>query len=65
MQVRNNQDGFMIADIIIDKVTGWVRQSTIAQTIKGNTEIKDSPKVPGGKVIPMEMHADITITDIH
>jgi len=65
MQVRNNQDGFMTADIVVDKLTGWLKQSTISQTIKGNTEIKDSPKVPGGKIIPMEMHADITITDIH
>jgi hypothetical protein len=65
MPVKNNLDGFITAEIVLDKKTGWIKQSTITQTIYGNTEIKDNPKVPGGLVMPIDMRSDIVITDVH
>ncbi len=65
MPVKNNLNGIMTADIVVDKTTGWLKQSTIMQTINGITEIKDNPQLPGGLVMPVYMQSDITITDAH
>jgi hypothetical protein len=61
--IRYRLSGFMQADIRIDKLTGWIKESRITQTITGNTEIKDSPKMPGGMVIPMNMRSEMVITN--
>ncbi|MES2279153.1 MAG: DUF6263 family protein [Bacteroidota bacterium] len=63
--LKYNLDGSRLADIVVDKVTGWVKQSTIIQNIGGTTEIKDNPKTPGGLIIPTVMRSDVVITDIH
>ncbi|GAB3931475.1 hypothetical protein GCM10028827_28410 [Mucilaginibacter myungsuensis] len=65
MQVRNNLEGVMASDIVIDKTTGWLKQASLYQSIEGNTEIKDNPKVPGGIKMPMTMRSDVVITDVH
>jgi hypothetical protein len=61
-QMRYNLGGSMSADIVVDKVTGWLKQSTIIQNIGGSTEIKGSPQIPAGMVMPIVMKSDITVT---
>jgi len=65
MPVRNNLNGGMLADLVIDKTTGWVKQSSITQSITGTTEVKDNPKMPGGSVMPVNMKNEIVVTDVH
>jgi len=65
MPVKSDINGFMEAVILVDKTTGWTKQATINQTISGNTEIKDNPKLPGGLIMPTSMRSDIVITDMH
>jgi hypothetical protein len=65
MLVRNNLNGGMLADMVVDKVTGWVKQSGIVQSITGTTEIKDNPKLPGGVTMGVNMRNEITVKDVH
>ncbi|QKJ29738.1 hypothetical protein HQ865_08190 [Mucilaginibacter mali] len=63
--LKYNMEGSRSADIVVDTVTGWVKQASILQNIGGTTEIKDNPTVPGGMVIPTVMKSEVVITDVH
>jgi hypothetical protein len=63
--LKYNLEGTRSADIVVDNITGWVKQASILQSIGGTTEIKDNPKTPGGLIIPMVMKSDVVITDVH
>lgn len=65
MPIKYNMEGSRSADIVVDTITGWVKQASILQNIGGTTEIKDNPKMPGGIVIPTLMKSEVVITDIH
>jgi hypothetical protein len=60
--MRYNLDGQVSGDIVIDKVTGWVKQSTINQSIGGTTEMKKDAMSAPNMIIPMVMKSDIVIT---
>ncbi|GAB3906876.1 DUF6263 family protein [Mucilaginibacter boryungensis] len=60
--MRYNLDGHITGDIVVDKMTGWVKQSTINQTIGGTTEVKTNALAAPSMVIPMVMKSDIVIT---
>ncbi|MFI5139382.1 MAG: DUF6263 family protein [Sphingobacteriales bacterium] len=61
--VKYNMKGTSITDIKADKITGWVNEVKLTQVMKGNIEILDNPKVPGGANIPMTINTDVTTTD--
>jgi len=63
MPMKYHVSGTMIADITADKVTGWVSESKIKQTLSGTVEIKDNPKIPGGIVFPMSVVNETLSTD--
>lgn len=63
--LKYNMEGSRLADIVVDTITGWVKQASILQNIGGTTEIKDNPKMPGGIIIPTLMKSEVVITDIH
>jgi hypothetical protein len=47
----------------LDKATHWTTEAKVTQTIKGNVQIKDNPKVPGGMTVPITLTDEQTITD--
>lgn len=63
MQLKYKLSGFMSTDMVVNRATGWLKESKISQKISGETQIKESEKIPGGMMIPMTMSSDITITD--
>ena len=56
-------NGTSTNELKVDKATGWVLEAKINQSIKGDVQIKDNPKVPGGMTIPMTLTTDQIITD--
>jgi hypothetical protein len=63
MPMKYNVNGVSEYDLKIDKESGWIAEARINQVIKGNVEIKDNPKLPGGMIIPMTITDDQTISD--
>lgn len=64
MPVRfNNVSGTTSAEITIDKATGWIIDSKTRKNIKGDMEIKDNPKVPGGMNFPMSIDGDVNVAN--
>ena len=61
LPIKYKLAGTMVSDIKVDKVTGWVTELKLKQLIKGNIEIEDNPKVPGGMIIPMTISNDQVI----
>ena len=57
-----NSTGTATTDIKLDRATGWVTESKTTKTIKGDIEILDNPKVPGGLTFPIAVNADIAIS---
>jgi len=55
----NNVNGTYTVEIKLDKATGWITESKISKHIKGDLEIKDNPKIPGGITFPMSIDGDI------
>ena len=53
-------EGGTLTDIKIDRRTGWILELSQKQLMAGNIEIKDNPKVPGGKTVPIFFTTDIT-----
>jgi hypothetical protein len=64
MPIKFNLSGTITSDIKINKKSGWVIESKINEIIKGTTQIKDNPKVPGGMTIPMTINSEMKITGI-
>lgn len=63
MPMKYNVNGTSQYDLKIDKESGWIAEARINQVIKGNVEIKDNPKLPGGMIIPMTITDDQTISN--
>ncbi len=63
MPMKYMVNGTATTDLKIDKATGWLTEAKITQAMKGNIDIKDNPKVPGGMSIPITINVDQTITD--
>jgi len=62
LPVKYKLAGTVVSDIKVDKTTGWVSELNLKQLIKGNIEIEDNPKVPGGMIIPMSISNDQIIS---
>jgi hypothetical protein len=62
MPMKYNVNGTSQYEVKIDKESGWIAEARINQVIKGNVEIKDNPKLPGGLIIPMTITDDQTIS---
>jgi hypothetical protein len=63
LPVKYNITGTSTADIKVDKVSGWISQANLSQVMKGNVEILNNPKVPGGAKIPMSFNIESVITN--
>ena len=63
MPMKYNVNGISEYDVKIDRVSGWISEARINQVIKGNVEIEDNPRLPGGMIIPMTVTDDQTISD--
>lgn len=63
MPVLYDLSGISTVDIKTDKTTGWVIESKLKQKMKGNIEILDNSKVPGGAKVPMTINTDVTTID--
>ena len=63
MPMKYNVNGTSEYVLKIDKESGWIAEARINQVIKGNVEIKDNPKMPGGMIIPMTITDDQTISN--
>ena len=59
----NDVSGTYSSDVKLDKETGWLLDSKITKSIKGNVEVKDSPRIPGGMIFPMTISGDITMSN--
>ena len=53
MPLKYDLSGTLESDIQIERNSGWISSATITEKMKGNMEVKDNPKIPGGMVIPM------------
>ncbi|MEO7487417.1 MAG: DUF6263 family protein, partial [Ferruginibacter sp.] len=60
MPAKYNLKGTMNSTLKVDNKTGWVADAKIIQSISGNAEIEDNPKLPGGMIIPMSIVTGIT-----
>jgi len=63
MPIKYDLKGTMSSEIKVDKNTGWIVEATINQEIKGDTYIKENPKMPNGMKIPMTMKSEMVITN--
>jgi hypothetical protein len=55
--------GTMTSTIKLAKKTGWIHDASIKQSLSGKVIFSDSPQMPGGMEVPMEMDSDIAIVD--
>jgi hypothetical protein len=63
LPVKYHLTGTMICDIEADRSTGWVTELNLNQTMTGDFEIQDNPKMPGGMTIPITINNGQTTTD--
>lgn len=63
MEIQHDLTGTMTSVIKVDKNTGWIIESTIAQEIAGDTYIKENPQIPNGMKIPLKMSTKMIITN--
>jgi len=63
MPAKYNLNGGLMADVIIDRKTGWITRLTLKQLIEGEIDILDNPKIPGGTTIPMMFNTVVSITN--
>jgi hypothetical protein len=63
LQVKYDLTGSMIADIRVDKATGWINEVKLKQVMMGDMQIPDSPSLPGGMTIPMTFNTEVTTTN--
>lgn len=63
LPVKYSISGTSVSDIKGDKTTGWVKEFRLKQVMKGNVQILDNPKVPGGVSFPMTVNTEIVTTD--
>ena len=63
MPMKYNLGGTSVSDIKADRKTGWIKSVKIKQTMKGDIQILDNPKVPGGMSIPMTFVTDVTTSN--
>ena len=63
LPVKYHLTGTMVSDIKADKITGWITELKVKQMMKGDFEIQDNPKVPGGETIPITISNEQVTTD--
>jgi hypothetical protein len=63
LPVKYHLTGTMTCDIEADRSTGWVTELNLNQTMTGDFEIQDNPKMPGGMSIPITINNGQTTTD--
>ncbi len=63
LQMKYELSGTTLTDIKVNKVTGWISDIKEKQWISGNIQILDTPKIPGGMIIPMTFTTKTTTTD--
>jgi hypothetical protein len=63
LPVKYHLTGTIVSDIRADKNTGWITELKSKQTLKGDLEIQDNPKVPGGATIPITINNEQVTTD--
>ena len=55
--------GTALTDIKVNKATGWISEINEREWISGDIQILDTPKTPGGMIIPMTFATETTITN--
>lgn len=63
MPIKYDMKGTMLSEIKVDKNTGWIVEAKINQEIKGDSYIKENPKMPNGMKIPMTMKIEMIISN--
>ncbi len=63
MPLKYDLNGSMVAEIKIDKNTGWIVEAKMNQEIKGTAYIKENPQLPNGMTIPMTMLNEMLVTN--
>nr|MBB6138279.1 hypothetical protein [Mucilaginibacter sp. X5P1] len=62
MPVKYEITGTLRSNIKINKITGWPIEVRSLQLMKGDIEILDNSKVPGGMKIPVSLKTVATTT---
>ena len=62
MAMKYNLTGTLISDITVDKVTGWVTSLKLNEIMKGEIDIQDNPKIPGGLTMPITITSNQVTT---
>ena len=63
IDMKYDLHGKMTSDIKVNVETGWIESAKIKQTIEGVSQIKANPQMPEGLKIPMNIQADMTVTN--
>jgi len=64
MEMKYNMTaGSMTSTLKLDKTTGWVKEGDSTQEMDIDLVLKDSPQVPGGMTIPMQIDTKMKITN--
>jgi hypothetical protein len=63
LPVKYHITGTSLSDIRVDRMTGWIKEIKLQQSMKGDVYILDNPKVPGGLKFPMTIHTTVTTFD--
>ena len=63
MEMKQNlTSGSMTSTLKLDKTTGWIKEGETTQEMDMDLILKDSPQVPGGMTIPMQIDTKMTIS---
>ncbi len=63
MEMKQNlTSGSMTSTLKLDKTTGWIKEGETTQEMDMDLILKDSPQVPGGMSIPMQIDTQMKIT---
>jgi len=56
MPAEYNLNGTSEWILKVDSKTGWIIEGQTKQSLSGNVQIKDNPKLPGGMEIPLKVN---------
>ena len=62
MQVKYDIEGTMQSEIKVDPKSGWILEANIIQDMSGTTTIKESPELPEGMTIPIQLSNEIIVS---
>lgn len=63
IDMKYDLHGKMTSDIKLNVQTGWIESAKISQTIEGASFIKANPQMPEGLKIPMNIQAEMTVSN--